>query len=77
MYELLGYSRKQGEYESRTYDNWSLHCRSVESPEGHEGDFVEVFKVKASLLSEDQLVIGDVYRVYYDRYGRVCEFQHC
>jgi hypothetical protein len=75
MYELLGYNRKRGEYEGNAYDNYYLHCRKVVAPEDHKGEYLEIFKVKAVLVSESELIIGGTYRFYYDRYGKVSEVQ--
>ncbi len=77
MYELLGYHRSKGEYQGRPYDNWSLHFRNTESPKNHQGEFFEVISVRSSLIPEDQLVIGEKYQVYYNRFGKVSELKYC
>lgn len=71
MYEVLGYVHRRGEYQGRPYDNYYLHCRKLEVPDNHVGQAVEVLKVPADLLDLSSLVMGAVFDVYYNRFGRV------
>ena len=50
MYELLGYCRREGEYQGRKYDNYMLHCRRLDPPADHEGDCLEIIKVRSEIL---------------------------
>ena len=76
MYELVGYIRRTGEYQGRPFDNYNLHCKVMDPPEGMEGEAVEVLKVKTAVVdaftaAHGPLSIGDVIDVYYDRFGRI------
>ena len=71
MYELLGYVRRTGEYQGRPFDNYNLHCKMVDPPAEHTGDCVEVIKVRSELIHSEDLVLGALIDVFYDRFGRV------
>ena len=67
---ILLQPRKEGQ---TMYDNYMRHCRRLDPPADHEGDCLEIIKVRSEILRSKQLVIGGTYRMYYDRYGKVSE----
>lgn len=81
--KVIGFERKQGEYQGRPYDNCYLHIRYKK--QGVVGSAVESVKVKSGFLAEicaeneivpDQLVGRDVV-IYYNRYGQLEQLELC
>lgn len=73
MLIVLGYVRKQGEFEGRKFDNMMIYCQYVNPDPGVTGVQVEVIKCPYSAFESAGLSIGDQFLPYRDRFGRVTD----
>ena len=80
---VKGIRRTSGEFDATPYDNTYIHC--VVPPDNNTlaGKLVEVFKMRSMTFNAicDDLkigisdLVGKNIRVFYDKYGRVEDFE--
>ena len=72
MLKLIGKEIKSGEYKGNKYSHLHLYCTNDDGNETLEGSRCEVVKVKKDVSRfYNELSIGSVFKVYYDRFGNV------
>lgn len=80
---VKGIRRTSGEYEGSPFDNIYIHCIIPPDNATVCGELVEVFKLRTNVFNHlcDSMqvacndLIGKNIRVFYDKYGRVEDFE--
>lgn len=80
---VKGIRRTAGEYEGKPFDNTYLHCIAPPDKNTLCGELVEIVKVNSTTFTHlcDGLgvgfgeLVGAQVRIFYDKYGRVDDFE--
>lgn len=73
-YTVIGYQRKQGNYQGYDYDNYVISCvRPADKQRGEDGQIVEILKIKARFL-QALPELGTEIEPIYNSYGNCVGF---
>jgi len=74
MTKLIGYERKNGEYNGKTYDNWVLYLVEERIRVGLAGFEVYTTKFPYDPAREKEFVLNALYEFSWNRFGGLDSF---